>query len=341
MKPRVKIVLSKKEHNHVVTNMYLDTILEVTRKIGFIYEKDFDIKEINKFKDFIIVDTCKTAFEYWLKGYRNIILWVQGVVPEEAIMLGYHKYRYYAHSYIERVMLKRVRFIFMVSQCMLKHYENKYNLSLRQKTFVMPCFNENRLDELSFKDPEKYLNNTFLYAGSLQKWQCFTKTIEIYKKIEEKINNSKLFIYTNDKDKAEKIIKQFDIKNYYLSYVSSDELGQKIRKIKFGFVLRENNVVNNVATPTKLSNYISHGIIPIYSPCLRSFNEYNNHGGLAIPFDLGNINLSLSRLIRKINSPILASKVKEWCESTFRSYYDQEKYIDQAAMKLKKVLCNE
>lgn len=46
-----------------------------------------------------------------------------------------------------------------------------------------------------------------------------------------------------------------------------------LRDVKFGFVLRDDIAVNNVATPTKLSSYLSAGVIPIYSSALKDFYE--------------------------------------------------------------------
>lgn len=334
------IVLSKKENNQVVTNMYLDTICKIMEQCDFKSYKDPDLSTFDKNKDYLIVDTCKTAFEYFFKGYKNIIVWVQGVVPEEAIMIGYHHYRYYAHSFIENFVLKKAKLLFMVSSAMLNHYEEKYNLTLKNKVFIMPCYNENKIDEQSFLSKDKYNKNTFLYAGSLQEWQCFAQTIKVYKEIEDEINDAKLIVYTDEQTKALKIIRENKINNFYIGYEAPDKLGAKIKNIKYGFVLRKDDVVNNVATPTKLSNYISHGIIPIYSPCLKSFDAYNSKYPLALSFDLSNQDRDLPRLIKDIRKDVNSEYVKTWCKKVFDSYYNQEEYIRKAALKMELLLNN-
>lgn len=335
MHPKVAIALSKDERKDpVVTHMYFDTMYRALKEAGFNCDDKYNLKDINKSKDFLIVGSCKVAFEYWIKGYKNLIIWIQGVVPEESIMLGYHKYKYYAHSFLEEIMIKKAKFIFMVSEEMLRHYENKYGLRIENKTFIMPCYNENKVDKLAFQNRKKYKNNTFLYAGSLQEWQCFNETVKVYKSFETQLTNTKLFVYTKDKKKAKEIIEKNNIQNYSVDFVSLDELSKKIRNIKYGFVLRKDSIVNRVATPTKISNYISHGIIPIYSPCLKSFDNYSKEKKMAISFDLEKIDIDTKRAIKQINQEIDIPEVKEWCEYTFNTYYNQDKYITNAARKI-------
>lgn len=334
------IVLSKKENNQVVTNMYLDTICKIMEQCDFKSYKKPNLSTFDKNKDYLIVDTCKTAFEYFLKGYKNIIVWVQGIVPEEAIMMGYHRYRYYAHSIIENFVLRKAKFLFMVSPAMLNHYEKKYNLTLKNKVFIMPCYNENKIDEQSFMDKDKYTKNTFLYAGSLQEWQCFNETVEVYKKIEKRVSDAKLVAFTPDKRKAKKIIESHHVKNYSIDYAPASELGKKIRNIKFGFVLRKDVEVNRVATPTKISNYISHGIIPIYSPCLYSFDNYNQKSNdIAISLDLNKVDEGVNKIVNFINDKSIDNKkMQNWSNQVFTSYYNQKKYIFDCAKKIKTII---
>lgn len=338
MKRKAVLIISKNENNQVVTSMYLEIVLSMMKKAGFECLRTNDINSINRKRDFIILDTCKEAFKYWVKGYKNIIIWIQGVVPEERLMMGQPKYKYYAHSLIEKIMLNKAKFLFMVSEAMLHHYEHKYGLTLDGKTYIMPCYNEDHLDDNSFEDDEKYQKNTFLYAGSLQKWQCFEETVNVYKMIEAQLSNTKLIVYTDEKDKALSIVEAKQIKNYLVDYVPASELGDKIKNLKFGFVLRKDDVVNEVATPTKISNYISHGIIPIYSSCLRSFDEYNKRIKLAIPLDLNNINVGIARIIKYANKNIESPKMKQVCENVFKDYYNRNRYINNGSKQLKRFL---
>lgn len=339
MKKNATVVVSKKENNQVVTNMYLNTISQMLKKAGYNCTKVNDLSSCNKQTDYLVFDNCKEAMKFWLKGYKNIIIWIQGVVPEERLMMKQPKIKYYIHSFIEKVMLRNSKFLFMVSNEMLSHYHNKYKLNLDYKTYIMPCFNENSVDLSSFYD-EKYKKNTFLYAGSLQEWQCFKETIKIYKEIEEKISNTNFIVYTNEQSKAVKLLKKYNVKNFAVSYAKPQDLGKKIKDIKYGFVLRKDDIVNRVATPTKLSNYLSHGIIPIFSPCLMSFNEYNQKNKIAIPLDLEHPNEGIKNIINFSAQKIDPLNLEEKYLQVFRTYYNQKKYISLGAEKLKSILCD-
>ncbi|HCH8014075.1 TPA: hypothetical protein NJW72_003719, partial [Acinetobacter baumannii] len=117
------------------------------------------------------------------------------------------------------------------------------------------------------------------YAGSLATWQCVDKTLELYSLIERVLPNASLTLLTKEKELAETMINNYKIKNYSIKYVSLENLDTELLKYKYGFLIRENHIVNNVATPTKMNSYLANGIIPIYSSFIDdfkvNFNEYD------------------------------------------------------------------
>ena len=334
MKKAYFIVNHKKSNDQAVTNLYLQIIEKALKKSGYQCSFEYNLSKINK-SDLLVFDECKIAFKYLLKGYSNFFVWTQGIVPEEALLQGYSRLRYYIHSMIEYVVLKRAKLVFMVSNEMLFHYQNKYSLNLKEKTFIMPCFNEEGVDIASFKDKNKYRNNTFVYLGSLSKWQCFEETLDIYKSIEKVHPDSKLYIFAEKINDAIKKIHDKKIKNFQVEFVSPKDLGEKIRNIKYGFVIRKDIEVNRVATPTKISNYISHGIIPIYSKCLTSFNDYNSEENIAISFDLKKKKDSINKILQDMKKEILIDTIEKWSKETFATYYNENKYITQILKKIR------
>lgn len=327
MKKAYFVINHKKNNDRAVTSLYLQIIKKALIKNNYKCSFKFNLSEIDKKNDLLVFDECKIAFKYLMKGYNNFFIWTQGIVPEEALLQGYSKLRYYAHSIIEYIILKNAKLVFMVSNEMLSHYQKKYKLNLKGKTCVMPCFNEEAVDNVSFEDPKKYTSNTFVYLGSLSEWQCFDETLEIYKSIEKKDKKSKLYVFTKNTEEANRKIKDKKIRNFKVEFVSPEELGKKIRDIKYGFVIRKDIEVNRVATPTKLSNYISHGIIPIYSECLVSFNKYNSKEKIAISFDLQDEENSINKIIQNMKRKISKDKIEKWSKETFATYYNENKYI--------------
>ena len=53
-----------------------------------------------------------------------------------------------------------------------------------------------------------------------------------------------------------RLVEQHRVSNVEIRRVSEGEVDEYIAKCKYGFLIREDNTVNNVATPTKMSTYI-------------------------------------------------------------------------------------
>lgn len=258
-------------NNKEVTEYYVDIIRSSFQKLNIKVKNIESIDTSKKHRENGLVITNLSDVKLAKKAkYKKIICWIQGVGPEEYLLCSGNKLMYCALSLLEMFRLKKCDFLLFCSDKMKNHYEHKYRLHF-QNYYVMPCFNEEiHYDEIVKKD---YSENVFVYAGSMAKWQCFEETLEVYKKIEESIPFSKLQVYVKDIEMAKKIIKKKEINNYTVDYVSPEELKKRLKKAKYGFCIRDNIVVNQVATPTKLSNYISNGVIPIYSKCIDSFHD--------------------------------------------------------------------
>ena len=271
------IWIKTEAENMTVTRFYLEIIGKAFERLNQKVLYTSTINEISPNSgDTVVVSTapsvCKLAI-CKLANRKNIkiIYWAQGAWPEESYMRHSSKARFLITSLIEKSALKRADFCFFVSESMRTHFEKKYKLNF-SKYYIMPCSNET-LHEESFKPHGKYNNNVFCYAGGTSVWQCFEQTIELYSKIENTLHGSKLVLLVKDRDYALNVLKKYDVKNYEIDYVSIEELPERLKNVKFGFILREESVVNKVATPTKTLTYIANGVIPIYSESLIGIHE--------------------------------------------------------------------
>lgn len=328
------LIEQKTENDAAVTSKYIEVIKKAFHSAG-IQTNDLrhDSKPRNK-KSFIFCDNILSSFKYFLLGFKNQIVWVQGVVPEESLMRRNSKIRYKILSVIEKKILKRSKLLFLVSQEMLNHYETKYNLHLNHKSIIMPCFNEDSVVENSFSS-SKYQNNNFLYVGNLAEWQCFDFVAKAFSMIEKIAKVPvKLFVFTFDKDKARQILIEKKVVNFVVDFVPKDELSERIKNMKYGFVLRTNCLVNNVATPTKLSNYISNGIIPIFSDSLQSFSKVNEKHEIGIVCNVFDLEKGVEKVINHMQKSINPSIIKDKCLNIFADYYNQSKYISIIENKL-------
>lgn len=323
---------------HPVVKTYMDVIQKGINK-GNIQCVDVlpGDNTISK-KDFLLTDSPLVAIKYMFKGFKNHIVWFQGVSPEESYMANKSQLRCIVLSWIEKTVLRHAKLVFLVSESMKAHYENKYKIDLSKKSFIMPCYNETAVVEGSFENV-KYKENNFLYVGSLLPWQCFKETVELYAQIERKSHNvTKFYVFTQQKEEANRILNEQGVKNYEVVFVAQAELSDRIKRMKYGFVLRENSVVNNVATPTKFSNYLANGIIPIYSSVVESFADFDKENKLGIVCNLDDLDSGVERILAHMQRNLSAEDVRKKCEYAFSDYYNADMYIVKIAETLKELV---
>lgn len=283
----------------------------------------------NNRKKGIIVIAAKDVIKAKLCGYKFVLLRNGGISPEESFMKHHSYLRYYILSAIEMLGLRFADFMVLVSDSMLNHYRKKYRIR-RDNCYVMPCFNNEIKEHFSY--PDKYKNNVFIYAGSLSVWQCFEKTVEVYKQIEEQVEDTFFRVLVKDAEGARKILEKHHVKNYSIDYVPVSVIEEEMKRAKFGFCLRENEKVNHVATPTKLSNYVANGVIPIYSKYLEDFDKIARNSKYCISVDDEKINID--EIVEFCGRDMRGEDVYEDFKKCFGIYYSKEHHLE----KLGKVL---
>ena len=306
--------------NVVVLNVYLDVIKEALARLNFQCEYIKDFEGVSK-QDLIVFPMGKDAFKYYFKGYRNFILWQQGATGAESYMRHSSKIRSGILNYMDCFAMKKAKMIFYVSQYMQEYYEKLAHTSFSHKAYVMPCFNE-VLDNDIFERKD-YSKKVFTYVGSLDLWQCFNETVDIYAEIEKRIPNAFFKVLTFNTEKEEEIIRGKNIKNYSVACVPKEQVKSELENATYGFIIRHDIEVNRVATPTKISSYLSAGVLPIYSTCLKDFHSKAH--GKAFAYAL-NPEEDIEGLIHFINSGLDKENVQQEIEYLFSTYYSTENH---------------
>lgn len=326
--------------NSEVTDYYIDTVVFALEEAGYKTNSVAPSEIRNCVKkhatrsDWFFASSALEAWKIRLWGARNIILWSQGVAPEESYLRNKSRIRMGMLSLIERRALKKAALCFFVSDEMRRHYEAKYSLKFDGRCFTMPCFNT-ALDPEAFQAEGKYESPTFAYVGSLAAWQCFEETIDLYKEIESRLDCARLKVLTFNQDRARKLLKEKGVSHYEVGCVPPEKVAEELAEVSYGFVIREDNIVNRVATPTKLSSYMASGVIPIFSSCLKSFEILARDLRFAVPV---------------CGSPDVDSIVN-YCERTanwedvlaeyrlvFETYFSREYYVERMVPLLRRIL---
>ena len=273
--------------NPIVTHTYLKAIGKAyilnKYKVKY-YNVGEEISNADVRNDIFVVATAQSVLRLASKGSRHIVLWVQGLWAEESRLRNGGLLRYKVVRVLEKIALEKCEKVFLVSNAMLRYYQNEMDIDLRSKAYIMPCSNE-VIHDKSFYVKGKYETPSFVYAGGLQTYQCISETFEAYSRIEKIDRRASLTILTPSVEEAESATEKYGLKRVRIEYVTGDDLVTRLSHAKYGFVIRDDSPVNRVSTPTKISSYISNGVIPIYSKSIVSFSESFQNIRYQLPYN--------------------------------------------------------
>lgn len=316
------------ESNHrTVTDFYLNIIIEALRNVGFhvVPLPDFGLVHLWRLpKDSWFLTTGhKDILRLRVLGFGHFIHWFQGLPAEEDFMRTHSQWRKRAMNILDRASMRYSRFSFFVSSQQRDYLSSKFGIAARHH-FIMPCFNE-VLQPQHFFTQGKYDHNTFCYVGSAtDPWQCFDQMLAIYRNIERRHNHCHLKILTPDGTVAHKAAQRAQLEHYTIKCVPHEQVTQEIASCKFGFIIREDDVVNHVATPTKMSSYLASGVIPIFSEALLPFNELARQHSFLYTINYRNTADVIDQCLATTFQP---QQVLESYRAIFDTYFGRERYL--------------
>lgn len=278
------------------------------------------------------LDSATSIYVHSVYNLLKIIKWVNldktildihGVVPEE-LLSDNKKIHSKLYNYVERRAILNCKKLVHVTNAMVQHYEKKYNLSLSARSIVLPIFEYKEISQ----DTSKWSGDLIrsVYVGGLQSWQNIYKMVALCKKAY--VNNSHcsyLFeFFVPEKDietfKQKYCIKN-DLHNINVSTLMRDEVIPHLKKCHLGFVLRDDIVVNRVACPTKLVEYLECGVVPVVSsPHIGDFVELGYKYIDAASFEHESIDLEQIKEMAQHNLSVL-------CQYQKRTFHAQQQLI--------------
>lgn len=320
-----KVVYIKYGENHSVIDFYLSLIVKAFESKGYCCKEitSSNVDELDR-KAPVIVGTGVHLVQLYFRGFRKFISWFQGTPPNENYMRNGSVLKRFILHRIESFALKHSIVSVFVSKAQLDYYIKEYGFT-PSKYYIMPCYNCH-IEKAPFFTKDKYANNVFCYVGSLAAWQYFEETISYYKRIEDKYGDRVfLKIFTPEIDAAREKVNNIGIKNVEIGFVSQDKLNDALATCKYGFILREDNIVNNVATPTKLSTYLANGVIPIFSDSIHEYVSMMSNSKYSVCVD--NLD-SLDNIGNIIERTIDASDVFAEYSRLFDMFYNDNKHTE-------------
>jgi hypothetical protein len=198
---------------------------------------------------------------FWIRHFlrsssdKKLILDVHGVVPEEFSYTGDAEAAE-NFSKVEQECLSKCLALVHVTSRMQQHLTTKYP-GISCEHFVIPT------DTALQAPPQEALlaakQPTILYAGGTQKWQLFNETLDLFRRVPA---TWRKLLLTYDLTTARSKISSRGLA-IECAHKSGPDLAIDFTEAQLGIVLREDSLVNRVACPTKLVDYLKFGIAPV------------------------------------------------------------------------------
>ena len=255
----------------------------------------------------------KTKF-FKLPGVK-VYVDVHGIVPEEETLYGrYEDAQMYGD--IEEKTVQKAECLICVTNKIKEHLQEKYGKKFKAKTIIMPIFDSSLSKyDINVAKEKPFINNkpVVIYAGGIMKWQ---KIELMQESINKCINNANFMVYCPNPKEFWETWKYSKYKNLEVGSKSYQDLCKDVySKAHYGFVLRDDIAVNNVACPTKIADYFKYRIVPIVkSPKIGDF------------IDLGMKYITLDDFNNgKLLTPKKIKEIKENNEKVLEKYIDIHK----------------
>lgn len=309
------------------TNYYVDLMTRPFKSKNYQVTTVHNLSEI-KSPDVIITITEKYFFFAKLRfPFTKTIYWAQGVDAEEAkmnITTFVQRLRYLFRRFVEPIAVTKCSLLFCVSNRMVEYYCKNYGLKNNGQIVVMPCYNLPLSPDYNI---EQYQEPVFAYAGNTGIWQGVDFMLDVFAVIEKSIPKSCFRIFTGNKEEFELKLRERGIVNYDIKYVPVKQLQEELHKCKYGFILRTDHIVNQVATPTKMNSYLAAYMIPIFSDGVDDFKRNVNLEEFEIMGSCPlNVNTIAKQIIEFEKTSKDYTKYKSIVQKIFDNHYNDSKY---------------
>ncbi len=247
--------------------------------------------------NFLYISIIKQIFSIKTPVYYSF----RALNYEEAAYRGFSGLHQKCIKLLEKHAYRSADFLEAVSQNLIKRLSATFGSE--REVWLTPCCTSD-----VFKKMNKQKNNRlirFVYLGGLSKWQLFEQTMRQYIALHETLQQSELTIITRNKSEAASIIKSITgkvRKDIHIISLQQNEVLPYLRKFDFGFLLRDDVPLNNVASPIKLLEYTSQGVVPIMTKGIGDFSMHIASKNLGIVLDSPETLVSKEAILKYYNS---------------------------------------
>lgn len=243
------------------------------------------------------------------------IIDVHGASPEEYEYVykdNMSRAKYLHIEDTERYGVKKADYIICQSEEMKRHLITKYGADASKITSykcgvdmnVFSLDSERRvLMRRQLGIGEKEI--VFVYSGGMMKWQKIEETLILFRDFHADNPNSRLLMLTLDASTLAQIVEQLNLKEIekamIVKTVSMNEVPDYLNAADVAFLLRDNVIMNAVASPTKLGEYMACGLPIITNEVAKKWTTPEAIDFLVFAEKEENLNEAIISVIKKTN----------------------------------------
>lgn len=281
------------------------------------------------FSSFLLVHLVK-----WIKKEYDVsvVMDLHGAAEDSlelARVSGFKKKIFFNLTYaaITRTYKKYYRYVdgsLVVTQALEDYVRKSYVIKDNFQFYHVPCatnsscfekdvYCENRA---TYRKKYNISDNeiVFIYSGGVSAWQCVEETVQLYKRLSEKLNRkTRMLVFSHSFDTIKRLAAGDE--SIHIDSYAPDELAKALCAGDYAFLLRKDCITNNVAFPNKFLEYVQSGMRIIATPYVYEIAQQVKDYSLGILYNMdGDINGIVEYLekdgeIKYKYSPELINKV--------------------------------
>lgn len=245
----------------------------------------------------------------------KIVVDFHGVLPEELLYenpnMQKSLYNYYEKH--ERLSCKIADCIICQSDEMKQHLVSKYNAD-GNKIAVFKCGVDVKHFDIKSKEEKNTVRKelgikendvVFVYAGSMAVWQKIDASLKVFKEYNIHNPNSKFLILTRDIDKLNTILDTPEFCNIkesvIVTSVKYEMVPRYLNAADMAFLIRDNVILNAVASPTKLAEYLACGLPVITSVVAKKWVKEEMTKNLVFTDETIDVNNDIDSVLQNCN----------------------------------------
>jgi len=214
-----------------------------------------------------------------------------GINPEESAMNGARSNRVKALEEFEREALLTADMNIFVSNQMASHYAAKYHLPAYEY-LTLPCcveqkfFSGGELPEGMELPTERLILG---YVGSLAVWQCGEEMLSLFSRLYQRDSTLFFLLLTpaSEHKSAREAAAAVGIPEdaMLVKEVTHDQVPACLQHIDVGLLLRRDDPVNRVSSPTKFAEYLAAGVPVLMTDVIGDYSadSRSENLGLVVP----------------------------------------------------------